>query len=425
MSVQIITDEKVNETRAKMVLALAKALHQADQKGSPIADKDLLNSPQVKNFLQEVLKSPFGVAALDNSNCETEVKHQLSQARKAAFNSPEVKTFFKHPSGTSKVFELGTLFGNRSKAAADYIAKTAGLVGASTLESTLALEIPQEIYELPTRPIRMRDRMRVIATMKALITFAQQTGFTNAASGVQLNPDPATAVALPQSQITVTAQSAPIINIGHHIPVPTQVIDDIEQSQDLFDSQMTAGVLDVEDAQILNGTASAGPTPTLHGLQTEAGHQTFLWSNGDLGDNQADALLNAIAQSWVAYYQPDTIVLHPTNLAQILKLKDLQRAYLFPVAHNEISMADIRKTFYLWGLPIVATVGETLGTALVSALNMCTALWDRQEASMFFAYQNADWITKNLVAVVVQERVAQTIFRPESNVVVTLDSAPV
>jgi HK97 family phage major capsid protein len=56
---------------------------------------------------------------------------------------------------------------------------------------------------------------------------------------------------------------------------------------------------------------------------------------------------------------------------------------------------------------------------------MGAMIWDREQASIRVSEHHDDYFTRNMVAVLCEERLAFTIFRPESFVAVTFDEAPV
>ena len=98
--------------------------------------------------------------------------------------------------------------------------------------------------------------------------------------------------------------------------------------------------------------------------------------------------------------------------------------YLFPVAHESIDYTDIKKVFYLWGLPVVQTVAQTIQKVTVGALKSACVYWDREEANIWLSREHLDWAIKGLVAVIAEERGMLQVSRPESIGALDLSSGP-
>ena len=75
-------------------------------------------------------------------------------------------------------------------------------------------------------------------------------------------------------------------------------------------------------------------------------------------------------------------------------------------------------------MPVIVTNSINSGEALVGAFNLGAMLWDREEASVRISESHSDYFTKNMLAILGEERVALTVFRPEAFVSITFDSAP-
>ncbi|MCA1806626.1 MAG: phage major capsid protein [Actinobacteria bacterium] len=73
----------------------------------------------------------------------------------------------------------------------------------------------------------------------------------------------------------------------------------------------------------------------------------------------------------------------------------------------------------LWGLPVVSTNAITEGTILVGDFQRGSAVHDRENASVRITDSHSDFFTKNLWAVLAEERIAQSILRPNAFVEIT------
>jgi HK97 family phage major capsid protein len=412
-----MSTEQYNALATLVLGKLTKAMEARDRAGAPGTGKDVRDDPNLKKWM-EGLKSGFGPETTENPDAPV-FKGLVHQLRKGK----EMADFTKFSQKQSAPIPVGSFFKGRNRMKGlDFMSKAAGIVDNGALQQVFSQDLEQEIYQLPVRPIRIRDTMMVLPTKKDIKTFAQQTGFVNGSGVVPLIPyDPALAQAYPLSSITITEMQVAAKLIATYIASPKKLFDDIEETAPVLENQLTNGVYDIEDAELLYGPGTGNHCL---GLMNQPNIQMLNWSDGDHLDNQADAILNMIVKLWVALYQPDTIVMAPIDLARIWKMKDGQQRYQFPVAHENIDYSDIRKVFYLWGLPVVQTNAQVPTKVSVGALKSACVLWDREEANVWLSREHLDWAVKGLVAVVAEEQIILQVNRPESLGLLTLNNAP-
>ena len=68
----------------------------------------------------------------------------------------------------------------------------------------------------------------------------------------------------------------------------------------------------------------------------------------------------------------------------------------------------------LWGLPIVETKGIAAGTFLVGAFRQAATLYDRWQPTVQVSTEHADFFTRNLVAILAEERIALAVKKPSA-----------
>lgn len=66
-----------------------------------------------------------------------------------------------------------------------------------------------------------------------------------------------------------------------------------------------------------------------------------------------------------------------------------------------------------WRVPVVVSDAMTENGFLVGDFTRAAKLYDRQEATVEVATQHADFFTRNLVAILAEERVALAVMRPD------------
>ena len=278
----------------------------------------------------------------------------------------------------------------------------------------------------PTRTKRVRDLFPTRTTTSAVIEYFRQIGFTsvanaptNSASSVAERNAGDTAFGLkPQSSFSFVGEQAAVRTLAHWEAAHRNVLADEPQLRSIIDNELMYGLRLLEDNQILNGNGSG---ENLRGVLQTAGIQDYSWSEGatlPVKDTKADALRRAATLSYLAYYEPSGIVMHPNDWEDIELTKDSQGQYLIAVS---VAMGGEPR---VWRMPIVDTPAIAEGTALVGAFGTGAQLYDREQASIRISEQHSDFFVRNAVVILAEQRLALAVKRPEAFVKVTFDNAP-
>lgn len=275
----------------------------------------------------------------------------------------------------------------------------------------------------PERAMRVRDLIPVLQTSQGAIEFVRETGFVNNAAAVPEYVDEAdqeTRATKPKSSIAFEIIATSVKTIAHWLPATRQIIADAVQLQSYIDSRLVYGLKLTEDQQLLYGD---GQGANLQGIMTmnpgqPGGIQQYKWSAGQVGDTKIDAVRRAITRARVVEYPVTGVVLHPMDWEEIELTKGSDSHYIWVTVANG---GESR----LWRVPVVETTAIQEGEALTGAFSLGTALWDREQAQIRVSDSHKDFFTKNLWAILAEERVVQTIYRPEAFVMIDFDAAPV
>ena len=87
---------------------------------------------------------------------------------------------------------------------------------------------------------------------------------------------------------------------------------------------------------------------------------------------------------------------------------DGEGRYLFTYA-----VTDANGGATVWRVPAVVTDAMAAGEFMVGDFTRAARLYDRMQATVEIATQHADFFTRNLVAILAEERVALTVNRPD------------
>jgi HK97 family phage major capsid protein len=284
----------------------------------------------------------------------------------------------------------------------------------------------------PMRTKRVRDLFPVRTTTAAVIEYFRQLGFTtpiqagyaysagvNSASTVAERNNANNAFALkPQSSFSFVGEQAPVRTLAHWEAAHRNVLADEPQLRSIIDNELMYGLRLLEDNQILNGD---GAGENLLGVLNTPNIQEYAWSDGattPVADTKADAIRRAATLSFLAYYEPSGIVLHPNDWEDIELTKDEQGQYLVAVS---VAMGGEPR---VWRMPVVDTPAIAEGTGLVGAFGTAAQLYDREQASIRISEQHSDFFVRNAIVILAEQRLALAVKRPEAFVKVDFDAQP-
>lgn len=207
----------------------------------------------------------------------------------------------------------------------------------------------------------------------------------------------------PQANLKMVEKSHPVGTVAHWIPAHRQTLADAPQIRGIVDSELLYGLELVEEYQILKGN---GASPNLTGILNTTGVQDKGTMTG-AGIQQLDWIRKAITLAQIAMWPPNGVVMHPTDVEAIDLLKDNNGNYL------RVDVANGGEN-RVWRLPIVVTTAIDSGTFLLGSFGMGAYLLDREDANIRVAEQHSDYFTRNMVAILAEERLGLACTRPES-----------
>lgn len=260
------------------------------------------------------------------------------------------------------------------------------------------------IINNPNRLLTIRDVLPVGRTTSNLIEFTKENVFTNSA-GPQYSSPAYENVTKPESGITFTLASSPVVTLAHFIPVSRQVLDDAPQLESYVNSRLTYGLKLEEEDQLLNGNGASG---NLSGILNSGNFTAY--SRAVTGDTKLDTLRRAITQAQLSEYTSDTIVLNPADWEAIELQKTTYGEYIFGGEMGPVDMIGPR----IWGKRVVATNSIAAGTFLVGGFSMGAQIWDRMDAAVQISYEDGDNFKKNMATLLAEERLALTVYRPSA-----------
>ncbi len=315
------------------------------------------------------------------------------QGEQADTSTKSVGEQFTSSEAFKKALETGDLRRKGGRISAEIESKA--VITSSTGAAVIADRQPG-IIALPQRRLTIRDLIAPGRTASNLITYMKETGFTNNAAPV------AEGARKPESTITMAQSTAPVIKLAHFMKASTEILDDLPALQSYINERLMYGLKLVEENQLLKGSGSGN---NLNGIYTQA--TAYVAPIVITTPSRIDVLRLALLQAELAEYPSDGIVLHPSDWAAIELLKDSTGQYV--IGNPQGSLTPV-----LWARPVVATQAMTIDTFLVGAFRLGAQVFDRLMASVAIATENEDDFVNNLITLLIEERLALVVNRPEA-----------
>lgn len=253
------------------------------------------------------------------------------------------------------------------------------------------------------RPERVRDLFPVVPTNSDIIEFVRESGFTNSAATVPEYSD-TDVTEKPQSALTFELDSAKTVTIAHWIPATRRMMQNVPAMSGYVNTRLLDGINIVEDAQLLHG---GGLGTDMLGLTNTPNVQTYQRA---AGDEKIDAIRRAATRVRLAEYRASGVVVNPIDWEDIELTKGSDKHYVW-VTVGEGGQQRV------WRMPVVETTAMDEGDFLVGSFALGATVWDREQSTIRVADQHAGYFTKNMLAILAEESLALTVYRPEAFVV--------
>ena len=293
----------------------------------------------------------------------------------------------------SKKDELSALKG-KSSGSVNFVMKA---VGNMALTTNVTGQIPQAERESGiTRIVRRQpyilNLVNVGTIMSNLWEWVEQK---NQEGGAAMTAEGAKKS---QTDFDLVLASASVKKVTAFIKVTKEMLDDVDLLRSEIDQELTELINLKIDDQVLTGV---GTGDNLTGIMQNA----TAWAAGSFAltvpvPNNADVLRVAINQAMVNQFQPNYIVLHPSDATAMDLDKGSDGHYALP----PFATIDGR---IISGVPVVMNVGQTEGTFLVGDFTK-SAVRFKEGLTINVGYENDDF-TKNFVTILAEARLVHRV----------------
>lgn len=206
--------------------------------------------------------------------------------------------------------------------------------------------------------------------------------------------------AKPQMDRDLSIEDAPVRKIATHLRVPEEMIEDIPFLTSFLTNIGTEEVLAVEDAQLLYGD---GTGQNISGLADAGNFTAFAAASIVEAPNKFDVLSWSGTQMRIAKRNPSVHLINPADYYDIVSTKDTTENYILRGGGNGIMPVDSG------GVPIVQMNQITAGD-FITLDSRAAQIFFRSSISVRFYDQDQDNAIKNMVTIVIEERLALAIY---------------
>ncbi|TGE05564.1 phage major capsid protein [Hymenobacter fodinae] len=216
----------------------------------------------------------------------------------------------------------------------------------------------------------------------------------------------------PQMSFTFEEVIGTVKKIPVYFKLSTELVADAPAFVSYMQAQAAEAIKDVEDAELLYGDNTS---THLQGIYPIA---TAFDASGIKVDapQRIDILRMAVAQVRRAKFRATAILMNPDDVAALELTKDAEGRYLLPTVLTG-TLPNVGR------VQIVEVDAMNEGEFLVGAFDRGAQVYEREGLTIRIFDQNEDDAIKNLVTVVLEERLMQAVYRPASFVKGTFDTA--
>lgn len=214
----------------------------------------------------------------------------------------------------------------------------------------------------------------------------------------------------PEVTMQFVDADAPVRKLAAWVPVTEEILADAPTLRGYIEARLRYMLAFREQDQFLNGN---GIAPDLEGIRVVAGTQTQGATNNDV---QKDIAVGA-GKVELVDGEATGIVMNPGDFwSQVA-----ERRSTHPDGEAVGTAPFGAPPPTLWGLPVVRTRAMATLTGLLGDFQRGAQIFDRTGVTLRESDSHDDWFIYNKRALLVEERVALAIYRPDFFVKLTLD----
>ena len=254
-------------------------------------------------------------------------------------------------------------------------------------------------YSLPYEPQRVANWLPNVAMDgPGIAYFSHTANVAEAAYTAEGDEKPDLTPTVTENYIR-PSKVAGRVNITHEL-----LQDAGDQFAGYLQTDLARSVYNAESNLLLNGTTGANG---FNGVNNVSGVLTQAIGS----DTAIDAINKAMVQLRNAFFEPDVAFIHPTTLGSIRRSKDLENRYLLNLMEGPRGLNQTAETETLFGLQLVSTTQQEVGTAAILSVQSGAAVVYVRESLVTF-FDPYSQIANNIYQFVAETRICLATPRP-------------
>jgi len=324
-------------------------------------------------------------------------------------NSEDFKNFANSPTKEASI-TISKQLGNQvfQKGIYNYPATAASV---NTVGAPIQAQREPEVYVIPRKPLTLVDLIPSSPTDSTSIEQVIMYQRTNNA-GVVKDWDSAKTPGegdysqkfgqMSLSDLSFRLVTTPLYDVSHGIPVHRNSLKDNAYMQSLIDQELTDGLNQKLETMSLTGTG----TDEFQGLLTVSGRLTRAKGvgspRGTASDTNADTIRRAMTDLTLSFFQPDVIVVDPTQCEKL----ELDKG-----SDGHYTMIYDPVTRRLWRVALLENFNIASTKAMVASIRSAAKMFYRQDVEIREG-EPGNFFLQNAVVVAGNIRALLTIPRP-------------
>jgi phage head maturation protease len=283
----------------------------------------------------------------------------------------------------------------------------------ATLTTTVAgltkYERPPGMVMVEQQPLLVADLFAPGMTEQTTIRYLREDTFTNAATAL------AEEGTFQEMSWDLSEQDAAIRKVGVIARATDEILADSSTISSYFNARIPFAVAQLQDQHLVDGT---GLSNQITGILATSNIQT---EASGASPSVVDAIFKAITKvRSVGFYEPDAVLIHPTDYQNYRLAKDGNGQYLAggPV-YGPYGQGAFSNVAPIWGLRAVITTAIDQGTALVGAFRIGAQLWMRAGMTVDVSNSDASDFANGRIAIRAYIRHGLAVYRPTAFCTVT------
>ena len=279
----------------------------------------------------------------------------------------------------------------------------------TSVPSLTKYERPPGVVMLGQQPLLVAQLFAQGTTENTTIRFLREDTFTNAATAL------AEEGTYQEQSWDMSEQDAPVRKCGVLSRATDEILADSAAIAAYFDARTAFAVASLQDSHLVDGSGSSNQ---ITGVLNTSGIQT---ESVAASATPIDAILKAKTKvRSVGFYEPDAILMNPTDWQSVALTKDSNGQYLLGgPGYGPYGQGQYSNVMRLWGLPVIETTAIDQGTALVGAFLMGAQLWSRAGLTVEMSNSDASDFANGRIAIRASLRHALSVYRPTAFCTVT------